>query len=171
MILLVDFEADENIASALSFELSGAKLSRAGSNAERVGSLLPLSPNALAGHKYATCQPWIGVLNDADITAILDHLARQPWSAPERIQVLIRPEDASWFGSTCSETASSAPTGPIPGRTRPPLPGDALGSRRHQHDAYVSQWSGRPPAPWLDPSEWPENRAAAGSRFELRLCK
>lgn len=87
---------DEHVVSALSFELSGERFGRPDDNTGRIGWLKPIG-DAFGGYKLPHSNLWAGVLNYADETAILDHLAGQLWIRPDRLQVLLCSEDEDWF--------------------------------------------------------------------------
>jgi hypothetical protein len=66
-----------------------------------VGALLPLT-NLAAGELWGgvmvpLAQQWARTLNGADLDALLDHVARMPWTEPEALQVLLGDEEDSWF--------------------------------------------------------------------------
>lgn len=96
VIICVTADKDVETVTSLSFDLLGPRFARHGSNAERTGALLPLE-DEMGGHKAPATRLWGGVLNHADIPALLDHLATENWSEPDSLQVLVKTEDDSWF--------------------------------------------------------------------------
>lgn len=96
VIICITADEDVDTVSSLSFELLGSIFARRGSNADRIGTLLPLEDD-MGGYKSPGTRLWGGVLNHADIPALLEHLAAQNWSDPESLQVLVKTEDDSWF--------------------------------------------------------------------------
>ena len=49
------------------------------------------------GTKYPECTVWVGVLNHADLPAILSKVESMPWEAPGAVQVLLMDQEETYF--------------------------------------------------------------------------
>ncbi len=49
------------------------------------------------GSMYPECTVWAGVLNHADLPAILAKVASMPWQAPGAVQVLLLDQEETYF--------------------------------------------------------------------------
>jgi hypothetical protein len=49
--------------------------------------------NQWGGWKNPECKVWAGALSHADIDALLDFVARLPWSYPGRLQLLVMDQE------------------------------------------------------------------------------
>jgi hypothetical protein len=109
LIIVVRREDDEDILTALAFELTGDRFGRPDDdNTGRVGALRRIPDDSYRGFKAPTSCVWAGVLNYANPTAILEHLAiqhRGPTPARYKSSSATKTTPGSavtWRGDGCS---------------------------------------------------------------------
>jgi hypothetical protein len=68
-------------------------------DAKGVGFLRPLTGDAVewGGYKNPECRVWGGVLNHADLRAVVDKFANLPWREPGSAQLLVQDQEDSHF--------------------------------------------------------------------------
>jgi hypothetical protein len=68
-------------------------------NATGVGFLVPLTGDETkwGGHKRPECHVWGGVLNHADLTAVVEKFGQMGWKHPGSVQLLLVDQEESFF--------------------------------------------------------------------------
>jgi hypothetical protein len=62
-----------------------------------VGSIRQLTNECWGGWKNPECRVWAGVLNHADLSALIEHVGTMPWAHPEAVQLLIQDQEETYF--------------------------------------------------------------------------
>jgi hypothetical protein len=97
---------DESVVNAVSAWLENDAPRRPGGDVDGnqlrgVGSLAlltgPGSGLHWGGWKYPECSLWGGVLNYADVPALLAYVTGAPWRYPGRVQILLMDQGESYF--------------------------------------------------------------------------